>query len=61
MEPSPPANHYPNLPVRQRGTQCLVDQFNEDETRWRRRILEPITALFERFNKRCHGQPQNRK
>ncbi len=49
MVPSPPLKHYPNLPVSQRDTQCVVDRFNEDEARWHRRILEPIAALLANF------------
>lgn len=48
MEYSTPPSHYSNLPASQRGTQCLVDQFNEDETRWRQ-LHERITALLKRF------------
>jgi uncharacterized protein YPO0396 len=54
MQCSNPPNQYPNLPAGQRLTQCLVDQFNDDEARWRR-VRDTIAALLRRFRKQEMG------
>ncbi len=46
---------FPNLPVGQRLTQWFVDQFNDDEAKWRL-AHKPIAALLERTRKRKNGQ-----
>lgn len=43
-------NHYPNLPVCQRFTQWLVDQFNDAEHRWRSE-RGPIAVIRRRIKK----------